>query len=80
MTHHLFTRCHIHQRPYGLATGLRANPLTTHRESLRHLQAHASELRSAVTFLISRTAPSNFAFKWPAGRSPLPALKRLLPP
>jgi hypothetical protein len=80
VTHHLSIRCRIHQRPHGLAIGLRANPLAVHRVSLRHLQTHADEVKSAVTFLMTRAAPSNYAFKWSAGRSPLPGLKPLFSP
>jgi hypothetical protein len=77
MTHHLSIRCRIHQWPQSLAIGLRMTLLPAHRESLRHLQAHAEVMKSAVTFLMSRAAPSNYAFKWSAGRSPRPGLKPL---
>lgn len=70
----------IHRRPYGPATGLFWNPNAARHEVLRRLQVRVGVVKPAVTFLMWRAAPSNFTFKWPAGRSPLPGLKPLLSP
>jgi hypothetical protein len=49
---------------------------TTERSALEQNLAREVESNGTLT----RTTPANFAFKWPAGRSPRPALKRLLSP
>lgn len=80
MTRHTCISRRIYYRPHGLATGLFWSPNAARREVLGRLHVHVEVVKSAVTFLMWRAAPSNFTFKWPAGRLPLPGLKPLLSP
>jgi hypothetical protein len=78
MTYHLCIRRRT-CRPLGPDGCVSAKVFTARPPLVKLLNESDSESESAVTILMLRAAPSNCSVKWPAGRSPLPALKRLVP-
>ena len=79
MTNHLCIPLGIDPPPRGPVTGLYAHAVSRCSQGKSSIDDSACGMKRSVTILMQRAAPSNFAFKWPAGRSPRPALKRLLP-
>jgi hypothetical protein len=80
MTNHLCIPLDIDPPWCGPVRGLSARALRKYSQAERSAAENGPGPEQSVTILMQRAAPSNFAFKWPAGRSPLPALKRLLSP
>jgi hypothetical protein len=80
MTRHLCIATDILRRSHGQAGGLFVKSSSRYPNEPKFDSEADRRVESSVTNLMQRAAPSNFAFKWPAGRSPLPALKRLLYP
>jgi hypothetical protein len=80
MTRHLCIPGHGSDRSHGQAIGLfvQMSSQCHHESRTANRSAHGES--SSVTNLMQRTAPSNFTFKWPAGRSPLSGLKPLFSP
>jgi hypothetical protein len=67
-------------RPDGQDRALSVNVSSSSAYMSRFVSEADPGVRPSVTNLMQRAAPSNFAFKWPAGRSPLSGLKPLFPP